>query len=80
LAGGRSDFGVLARIPGDSVATRSASPSGEEGLLAAGIAGANVTFHYAPIPVPKTCFFTFVRAGERWLIDEALDEMSFSVS
>ena len=44
-----------------------------------GSAGANVTIHYALIPVPKTFFFTFVQDGDRWLIDGALGEISFSV-
>jgi hypothetical protein len=44
-----------------------------------GTAGANVTIRYALIPVPKTFFFTFVREGDRWLIDGALGEISFSV-
>jgi hypothetical protein len=44
-----------------------------------GSAGANVTIRYAHIPVPKTFFFTFVRAGDRWLIAGALGEISFSV-
>jgi hypothetical protein len=44
-----------------------------------GTVGANVTIRYALIPVPKRFFFTFVRDGERWLIDGALGEISFSV-
>jgi hypothetical protein len=44
-----------------------------------GSAGAYVTIRYALIPVPKTFFFTFVRSGDRWLIDGALGEISFSV-
>jgi hypothetical protein len=38
-----------------------------------------VTIEYPLIPVPKTFFFTFVRVHDRWLIDGALGEISFSV-
>lgn len=48
-------------------------------VFAGGSAGADVTIRYALIPVPKTFFFTFVRAGDRWLIDGALGEITFSV-
>jgi hypothetical protein len=48
-------------------------------LFADGTAGANITIRYPHIPVPKTFFFTFVREGDRWLIDGALGEISFSV-
>jgi hypothetical protein len=48
-------------------------------VLDDGTVGANVTIRYELIPVPKTFFFTFVREGDRWLIDGALGEISFSV-
>jgi len=48
-------------------------------LLEDGTAGATVTLRYASIPMPKTFFFTFVRVGDRWLIDGILGEISFSV-
>jgi hypothetical protein len=51
----------------------------DERLFDDGSAGAYVTIRYAVIPVPKTFFFTFVRVGDRWLIDGALGEISFSV-
>jgi hypothetical protein len=44
-----------------------------------GSAGAYGTIEYSMIPVPKTFFFTFVHVGDRWLIDSALGEISFSV-
>jgi hypothetical protein len=44
-----------------------------------GSAGAYVTIEYPLIPVPKTFFFTFVRIGDRWLIDGALGETSFTL-
>jgi hypothetical protein len=43
-----------------------------------GSAGADVTIRYALMPV-KTFFFACVREGDRWLIDGALGETSFSV-
>jgi hypothetical protein len=48
-------------------------------VFADGSAGATVTLHYASIPVPKTFFFTFVRNGDGWLIDDILGELGFSV-
>jgi hypothetical protein len=48
-------------------------------LFADGSAGAYGTIEYPLIPVPKTFFFTFVQVGDRWLIDGALGEISFSV-
>jgi hypothetical protein len=41
--------------------------------------GATVVLRYASVPMPKTFFVTFVREGERWLIDGILGEISFSV-
>lgn len=41
--------------------------------------GATVTISYASIPMPKTFFFTFVRIGDGWAIDDILGEISFSV-
>jgi hypothetical protein len=48
-------------------------------LLADGSVGATVTLLYPRIPVPKTFFFTFVQAGDCWLIAGVLGETSFSV-
>ncbi len=44
-----------------------------------GSAGANVTIRYALIPVPKMFFFTFVWNGDRWLVDDSLGEIDFSL-
>jgi hypothetical protein len=44
-----------------------------------GSAGAMVTLSYPSIRVPKSFFFTFVRSGDRWLIDGILGEIAFSV-
>jgi hypothetical protein len=44
-----------------------------------GKAGAMVTLRFPSIPVPKTFFFTFAREGDRWLIDDVLGEITFSV-
>jgi len=48
-------------------------------VFADGSAGAYATIEYPLIPVPKTFFFTFVRVDDRWLIDGALGEITFSV-
>lgn len=48
-------------------------------LLPDGRVGATVTITYASIPMPKTFFFTFVRDGAGWAIDDILGEISFSV-
>jgi hypothetical protein len=48
-------------------------------VLPDGRIGATVTISYASIPMPKTFFFTFARAGDGWAIDDILGEISFSV-
>jgi hypothetical protein len=48
-------------------------------LLPDGTAGATVTIQYAVVPMPKTFFIVFARAGGRWLIADILGEISFSV-
>jgi hypothetical protein len=46
-----------------------------------GRSGATVTISYPSVPMPKTFFFTFTRAGDsgNLLIDGILGEISFSV-
>ncbi|MGI8476397.1 MAG: hypothetical protein ACR2OO_08525 [Thermomicrobiales bacterium] len=44
-----------------------------------GRAGATLSLHYPGIPVPKHFFMTFVAVDGRWLIDDVLGEISFSV-
>ncbi|HEY8447475.1 MAG TPA: hypothetical protein VIL01_10235 [Thermomicrobiales bacterium] len=51
----------------------------EARMLGPDKAGAVVTLAYARVPMPKTFFMTFVREGERWLIDDILGEITFSV-
>ncbi len=48
-------------------------------LLDDGRAGAMVTLQFPSIPIPKTFFFTFARQGSRWLVDDVLGEITFSV-
>lgn len=48
-------------------------------LLPADTVGATVTIEYDVVPLPKTFFFAFVRVGDRWLIDDIIGEISFSV-
>jgi hypothetical protein len=80
--------GALPRQAYDALATPQPAPpdagtailaiSGTR-LLDDGRAGAMVTLQFPAIPVPKTFFFTFARQGSRWLIDDVLDEITFSV-
>jgi hypothetical protein len=80
--------GALPRQAYDALATPQPAPpdagtailaiSGTR-LLDDGRAGAMVTLQFPSIPVPKTFFFTFARQGSRWLIDDVLDEITFSV-
>lgn len=80
--------GVLSRASYDSLATpMPGAPADRAAILsitdvrvvAPGRVGATVTIAYAVIPMPKTFFFTFVQVEERWLIDDILGEISFSV-
>jgi hypothetical protein len=50
-------------------------------VLPDGRSGATVTISYPSVPMPKTFFFTFTRAGDsgNLLIDGILGEISFSV-
>jgi hypothetical protein len=78
----------LSQADYDALATPQPAPAGKRveilaiedvRLLADGRAGANVTLRYAVIPMPKHFFMTFVWTGERWLIDDILGEITFSV-
>jgi hypothetical protein len=48
-------------------------------LLPDGRSGMTVTLRYARVPMPKRLFFVFVQEGGRWLIDDIIGEISFSV-
>ena len=80
--------GELPRHAYDALATpQPAPPDGGTAILTIsgtrlldhGKAGALVTLQFPSIPVPKTFFFTFARQGSRWLIDDVLGEITFSV-
>jgi len=81
--------GGFSRSAYDSLATPepAADPSTHTAILAItdirlfddNRAGANVTFRYASIPMPKHFYFSFEWNGERWLISGILGEISFSV-
>jgi hypothetical protein len=84
-----SPQGGFTRAAYDSLATPEpeADPDKHTAILAIkdvrvldnGTVGATVTLRYASVPVPKTFYFTFVRAGDHWLIAGVLGEISFSV-
>jgi hypothetical protein len=44
-----------------------------------GRAGATVTIRYAVIPMPKLFYFSLVPVGDRWMIDDILGEITFSL-
>ena len=80
--------GAFTRAAYDAFATpEPAAPAERAAILAVrdvreledGTVGAIVTIRYARVPMPKTFYFTFARAGERWLIAGILGELSFSV-
>lgn len=78
--------GTLSRPAYDALATP-VPPDNATAILAIsgvrflddGKAGAMVTLHFPSIPVPKTFFYTFAREGNRWLVDDVLGEITFSV-
>lgn len=80
--------GLPAREAYDALATPEPAPPDQRTAILAiqdvrvfddGTAGATVTIRYARVPMPKTFFFTFARVDDRWLIDDILGEISFSV-
>ncbi len=80
--------GTFSRPAYDALATpEPASPTDSTAILEIAAvrqlgddkAGAMVTLQFPSIPVPKTFFFTFAREGDRWLIDDVLGEITFSV-
>lgn len=48
-------------------------------ILPTGQVGSIVVLRYPSLPIDKTFFFVFARAGDHWLIADILGEISFSV-